>query len=197
MTTNAPSVKDFTEQKVYELKEQMKRERKAERKKYLREYQKTDSQKALKEFAQPKIPTSEAQLKQFMLRERARKKLDRLTRRHNDFLDRYYEYRQTDMLDGPAVTLFPKHIVDAAKVARTPNAVQKSTQTQPHLDLNGHQEEEVGDETTLTEDNEDAEDEVPSPRTGMIMDSMKRILMAQAQEKRVTWDPQGESNKNQ
>ena len=43
MTTNAPSVKDFTEQKVYELKEQMKRERKAERKKYLREYQKTDS----------------------------------------------------------------------------------------------------------------------------------------------------------
>ena len=96
----------------------------------------------------------------------SKRKLEKLTQKHNAFLDRYYEYRQTEMLDGPAVTLFPKQVVKAASRA------------------------EAEEPNVMTETDEDSStQEVPTPRSKIIMDQMRKELVSSSQAKRVRWNP--------
>ena len=55
-----------------------------------------------------KLPAEIILEKQRLLQVAAERKLQRLRKQHNAFLDRYYDYKQTELKDGPAATLLPK-----------------------------------------------------------------------------------------
>ena len=101
------------------------------------------------------------------------KKLDKLKRKHNDFLDRYYEYRQTELQDGPSITLFPKHVINASKAEEQ---------------LRSGRSKAEEESLTETEDSDQVQ-EVPSPRSRLIVEKMQNMLIHISQsEKRLGQD---------
>ena len=80
-----------------------KREIAEQKKTYLREFTKNDSQKALIDFNQSKLAPELLKEKQRLLQVVAEKNLEKMQDTHENFLNRYYDYKQTEMQDGPAV----------------------------------------------------------------------------------------------
>ena len=71
----------------------------------MKELPKNDSQKALFEYKQSQMQPELIVEKQRLLQAMAERRLKKLRKRHNDFLNRYYDYKQTELLDGPAALL--------------------------------------------------------------------------------------------